>query len=114
MTYTRPPFRADHVGSLLRPQELLRAREQLGKVANCPLLRCGKSKIVAFAMSSRCKRISAFRASPTVSIAEQSGTRIFCGRSTELQSRKGSLRPVGSHRRFQSGEQRNRPFAHQI
>ena len=25
---TRPPFRADHVGSLLRPPELLRAREQ--------------------------------------------------------------------------------------
>jgi 5-methyltetrahydropteroyltriglutamate--homocysteine methyltransferase len=28
MTYRRPPFRADHVGSLLRPPELLRAREQ--------------------------------------------------------------------------------------
>ena len=24
---TSPPFRADHVGSLLRPQELLQARE---------------------------------------------------------------------------------------
>jgi 5-methyltetrahydropteroyltriglutamate--homocysteine methyltransferase len=28
MTYGRSPFRADHVGSLLRPPELLRAREQ--------------------------------------------------------------------------------------
>jgi len=28
MTHTRPPFRADHVGSLLRPQELLQARER--------------------------------------------------------------------------------------
>lgn len=28
MTYGKPPFRADHVGSLLRPPELLRAREQ--------------------------------------------------------------------------------------
>ena len=28
MTYGRPPFRADHVGSLLRSPELLRAREQ--------------------------------------------------------------------------------------
>jgi 5-methyltetrahydropteroyltriglutamate--homocysteine methyltransferase len=27
MTEARPPFRADHVGSLLRPQEVLRARE---------------------------------------------------------------------------------------
>ena len=26
-TRTTPPFRADHVGSLLRPPELLRARE---------------------------------------------------------------------------------------
>jgi 5-methyltetrahydropteroyltriglutamate--homocysteine methyltransferase len=25
---TSPPFRADHVGSLLRPPELLRAREE--------------------------------------------------------------------------------------
>ena len=31
MTYRRPPFRADHVGSLLRPPELLRAREQYQK-----------------------------------------------------------------------------------
>ena len=28
MTPRKPPFRADHVGSLLRPPELLRAREQ--------------------------------------------------------------------------------------
>ena len=28
MTDTSPPFRADHVGSLLRPQELLQARER--------------------------------------------------------------------------------------
>jgi len=27
LTRTTPPFRADHVGSLLRPPELLRARE---------------------------------------------------------------------------------------
>ena len=27
MKLTQPPFRADHVGSLLRPKELLRARE---------------------------------------------------------------------------------------
>jgi 5-methyltetrahydropteroyltriglutamate--homocysteine methyltransferase len=27
---SKPPFRADHVGSLLRPQELLRARDDLG------------------------------------------------------------------------------------
>src|SRR5262245_3722486 len=31
MTHERPPFRADHIGSLLRPPELLRAREQRQK-----------------------------------------------------------------------------------
>lgn len=31
MTHGKPPFRADHVGSLLRPPELLRAREQRHK-----------------------------------------------------------------------------------
>jgi 5-methyltetrahydropteroyltriglutamate--homocysteine methyltransferase len=31
MSLARPPFRADHVGSLLRPAELLRARDQFAK-----------------------------------------------------------------------------------
>src|SRR5262245_44559629 len=31
MPLTQPPFRADHVGSLLRPWQLLRAREQYKK-----------------------------------------------------------------------------------
>ena len=30
---TGPPFRADHVGSLLRPAELLRAREDAARIA---------------------------------------------------------------------------------
>ena len=30
MTRTTPPFRADHVGSLLRPDAVLRARQRLG------------------------------------------------------------------------------------
>lgn len=29
MTRTRPPFRADHVGSLLRPASIKKAREDL-------------------------------------------------------------------------------------
>jgi 5-methyltetrahydropteroyltriglutamate--homocysteine methyltransferase len=28
---TKPPFRADHVGSFLRPKELLEARDQHAK-----------------------------------------------------------------------------------
>src|SRR5215470_2082225 len=31
MERTRPPFRADHVGSLIRPDELIKAREQAEK-----------------------------------------------------------------------------------
>ena len=31
MIRTTPPFRADHVGSLLRPPELLRAREEFAE-----------------------------------------------------------------------------------
>jgi 5-methyltetrahydropteroyltriglutamate--homocysteine methyltransferase len=31
MTRTSPPYRADHVGSLLRPQELLKAREDFAE-----------------------------------------------------------------------------------
>jgi 5-methyltetrahydropteroyltriglutamate--homocysteine methyltransferase len=34
---TTPPFRADHVGSLLRPPELLRAREELGRGRMTPV-----------------------------------------------------------------------------
>ena len=39
MTHTRPPFRADHVGSLLRPQEVLQARErrQIGEMSAAAL-----------------------------------------------------------------------------
>lgn len=39
MTDTSPPFRADHVGSLLRPQELLQARErrQTGEISAAAL-----------------------------------------------------------------------------
>src|SRR5688572_15047832 len=33
---TKPPFRADHVGSLLRPREVLAAREQLKQAKLTP------------------------------------------------------------------------------
>ena len=38
---TSPPFRADHVGSLLRPQELLQAREDFaaGRISKDDLRR---------------------------------------------------------------------------
>ena len=42
----RPPFRADHVGSLLRPPELKRAREEF-KVETCRAQASRKSKNAA-------------------------------------------------------------------
>jgi 5-methyltetrahydropteroyltriglutamate--homocysteine methyltransferase len=44
---TRPPFRADHVGSLLRPRELLQAREDLkaGRISGRDLKRIEDSAI---------------------------------------------------------------------
>jgi 5-methyltetrahydropteroyltriglutamate--homocysteine methyltransferase len=44
---TRPPFRADHVGSLLRPPELLRAREehQAGRISGEELRRAEDAAI---------------------------------------------------------------------
>jgi methionine synthase II (cobalamin-independent) len=40
---TRPPFRADHVGSLLRPEPLLAAREDLG-AGRIDAGSCGRSR----------------------------------------------------------------------
>src|ERR671938_1588053 len=41
LTRSKPPFRADHVGSLLRPPELLRAREEfaVGRISSEELRR---------------------------------------------------------------------------
>ena len=42
---TTPPFRADHVGSLLRPRRLLQAREDFaaGRISAADLRRAGKN-----------------------------------------------------------------------
>ena len=50
-----PPFRADHVGSLLRPPELLRARSehQAGRLAAAELRRIEDGQLVATALQHR-------------------------------------------------------------
>jgi methionine synthase II (cobalamin-independent) len=80
MTTAKPPFRADHVGSLLRPPELLRAREQRQQgTISAEALR---------AIEDRCIREVAklqedigLQVSPMASTGARSGMRTFCGRS---------------------------------
>ena len=69
-----------------------------------PLMALRQIEDRSFAMSSRCKKTSVFKESPTVSIAERSGTRTFFGRSTGSPSRKGVAATGGVARKFQSGE----------
>lgn len=49
MTIQSPPFRADHVGSLLRPKRLLEARtaRQSGRFAGAATIRSRKSLVTA-------------------------------------------------------------------
>ena len=80
MAEKNAPFRADHVGSLLRPPELLRAREQHQKgELSAVALRQVEDRELAPRRSY--KKRSVFRALPTANTAAPSGTPIFCGSS---------------------------------
>ena len=70
---TTPPFRADHVGSLLRPQKLLEAREQRKANAITAAGADRVSRTRRSATRSSCRRSSGSRPSPTASSAAPSG-----------------------------------------
>ena len=55
---TTPPFRADHVGSLLRPPELLR-RARTSPTTRCPPRSCARSRTRRSAAPCGCRRRSA-------------------------------------------------------
>ena len=57
-------YRADHIGSLLRPAELLQARNAVLAPRNC-----ARSKTNTSCESSNVRRISASRSLPTASCA---------------------------------------------
>ena len=72
----KAPFRANHVGSLLRPPELSQAREKHQK-SEITAAQLGRSRIAASATRLRCRKTSACRASPTANFAALSGMPIF-------------------------------------
>ena len=81
-----PPFRAEHVGSLLRPATLLSARaaaegDQYRQVSG-PLKfpTSGSSKTPPSSTSWRCRKASASRSSPTANSAAARGSRTSCSR----------------------------------
>ena len=70
---TTPPFRADHVGSLLRPSELLRAREDFtAGTISAEALRTVEDEAIRDAV--RCRRRSVSRPPRTVSSGAARGT----------------------------------------
>jgi len=66
-TRSRPPFRADHVGSLLRPPELAEARaaHKAGRLAD-DALREVEDRCIARASSGCCSSERAVSASGTI------------------------------------------------
>ena len=59
---TKPPFRADHVGSFLRPKALLDARRaQFRERRNYRATRCAPSRTMRSAISSGFRKISDLR-----------------------------------------------------
>ena len=81
MQRTKPPFRADHVGSLLRPAALKEARERRAKGEITPT-RSRRSRTARSRISSRSRRRSACNRSATANSAARGGISISCGAST--------------------------------
>ena len=110
---TEPPFRADHVGSLLRPPELLRPARSSRK-AGCPPTSCGESKTTRFAMRCGCRRRSASSPPPTVSSAVRRGTwtsSTSSTASTRLTSRSGRVPQRAGRPGVHRGGPPQRPWA---
>ena len=69
-----PPFRADHVGSLLRPPELLRRRARTAPPGRSTPPSCGRRGRGDPRRRARCRRRSACSRRPTASSAARRGT----------------------------------------
>ena len=79
-TGAEPPFRAEHVGSLLRPAALLAARAEYEGGGSRPEC-CAGPRMTASGTPSRCRTSLASRGSPTASFAAAPGTWISSIRS---------------------------------
>ena len=77
MERTKPPFRAEHVGSLIRPSALIDAREKAEKkeISDAELKRVQHAAIVTWC---DCRRSSGSSSSPTANTIATPGTGISC------------------------------------
>ena len=99
MTYGRPPFRADHVGSLLRPPEPLRAREQhqKGTLSAESLREIEDRSIRDVAKLPEEIGMQGITDGEYVAL---SGTQTFCDRSKASASRRAPPSDAGVTRKF--------------
>src|SRR6188768_3807395 len=82
MKRTKPPFRADHVGSLLRPRSIHEARAKRAKgEITAPALKDIEDREI-----ERVMRTQACTPSPTASSAARGGISISSGASTAPRS----------------------------
>ena len=78
MKRTKPPFRADHVGSLLRPQAIKEAREKKAKGAiSAADLKAVEDREIERVIKQQ--EDAGLRRSPTASSAARGGISISCG-----------------------------------
>ena len=82
MQRSKPPFRADHVGSLLRPPALKAAREQRERGEITPGATQGGGRSRDQTSDQKAGRDRDFRRSPTASSGAPTGTSIFSRTST--------------------------------
>ena len=86
MQRTKPPFRADHVGSLLRPAALQGGARQARQGRDHAPPSSRRSRTARSSASSRSRRRSACNRSPTASSAARGGISISSGASTASRS----------------------------
>jgi 5-methyltetrahydropteroyltriglutamate--homocysteine methyltransferase len=92
MQRTTPPFRADHVGSLLRPAALKEARAKHERKGEITAERCAKSKIARSKRRSKSRKRSGSSSRPTANFAAPGGSSI----SSRPRRRRASTRPAAS------------------
>ena len=74
---TKPPFRADHVGSLIRPAALIAAR-QAAEQGEMPAAELTRIQHDAIRDVVRLQEEIGLRSSPTANITARSGSATFC------------------------------------
>ena len=87
---TKPPFRADHVGSLLRPPRLLRARDEFA-AARSTRPSCVGSRTRRSARSCASRRRPGCSRRPTASFAAPRGTWTSSTSSTASRKEAGHI-----------------------